>query len=129
MVIVGPDQIIELPTNTASVSGSATDDGLPAGSSLTYTWTKVAGPGTVTFATPGAASTTATFSAIGIYLLRLTAKRFTAERQRRPAHHGTSTQQSSFGQCRTEPDDLPACEYNHLERRRLQMTACLQAEH
>ena len=72
VVIVGPDQIIELPTNTASVSGSATDDGLPAGSSLTYTWTKVAGPGTVTFATPGAASTTATFSATGIYLLRLT---------------------------------------------------------
>ena len=73
VVSVGPDQIIELPTNTASVSGSATDDGLPTGSSLTYTWTKVAGPGTVTFATPGAASTTATFSAIGTYLLHLTA--------------------------------------------------------
>jgi RHS repeat-associated protein/uncharacterized repeat protein (TIGR01451 family) len=72
IVAVGPDQIIELPTNTASVSGSATDDGLPAGSSLTYSWAKVTGPGTVTFTTPNAPGTAATFSAIGVYLLRLT---------------------------------------------------------
>jgi RHS repeat-associated protein/uncharacterized repeat protein (TIGR01451 family) len=72
VVTVGPDQIIELPINTVSVSGSATDDGLPTGSSLTYTWTKVAGPGTVTFAAPGTAGTTAIFSIIGTYLLRLT---------------------------------------------------------
>ena len=36
-------------------------------------WSKVAGPGHVTFADPGAAETTATFSAPGDYVLKLTA--------------------------------------------------------
>ena len=51
-VRVGPDQTITLPVNTVSLTGSATDDGLPAGSVLAFTWNKIAGPGTVTFATP-----------------------------------------------------------------------------
>ena len=37
------------------------------------TWSKVSGPGTVTFASPNAATTTATFSAPGVYVLRLAA--------------------------------------------------------
>ena len=39
---------------------------------VTITWTKVSGPGTVTFANPNVASTTATFSAAGTYVLKLT---------------------------------------------------------
>ena len=73
VVTVGPDQTIQLPTNTASITGSATDDGLPVGSSITYLWKEVTGPGTVTFAAPTAPNTTATFPAVGVYLLRLSA--------------------------------------------------------
>ena len=49
--------------------------GLPAptGPAPGTTWSKVAGPGTVTFADPNAAVTTATFSAPGEYVLRVSA--------------------------------------------------------
>jgi RHS repeat-associated protein/uncharacterized repeat protein (TIGR01451 family) len=73
LVKVGPDQTITLPVNTVSLTGSATDDGLPAGSVLTFQWSKVAGPGTVTFANATSPNTSATFSDSGTYLLRLTA--------------------------------------------------------
>ena len=55
------------------MNGTASDDGLPAGSTLTTTWSKVSGPGTVTFGSVNALSTTATFSTSGTYILRLTA--------------------------------------------------------
>src|ERR1051325_8816975 len=71
-VNAGPDQTITVPTATASLSGTATDDGLPAGT-LTTQWTKVSGPGTVTFGDAAAPVTTATFSLQGAYVLRLTA--------------------------------------------------------
>jgi hypothetical protein len=66
----GPDQAVTLP-NVATLSGSVTDDGLPA-ATTSAAWSVVSGPGTVTFATPGQASTTATFTAAGTYVLRLT---------------------------------------------------------
>jgi hypothetical protein len=68
----GADQMIDLP-ETANLMGTALDDGVPG--PMTYSWSKVAGPatGTVTFGTPNAANTTATFSAVGSYTLRLTA--------------------------------------------------------
>jgi len=66
----GPDMMIDLP-ETATLTGSGVDDGNPSGV-LTYAWTKTSGPGTVTFADPAAATTTATFSATGTYTLRLT---------------------------------------------------------
>jgi hypothetical protein len=72
VVDAGPDRSVTMP-NTASLSGVATDDGLPAGSSLTVQWSKASGPGAVTFADPTDASTTASFSEAGSYLLRLTA--------------------------------------------------------
>ncbi len=50
-----------------------TDDALPRGSIVTVTWTKLNGPGAVTFADEHAATTTATFSLPGIYTLRLSA--------------------------------------------------------
>jgi RHS repeat-associated protein len=71
-VDAGPDQTVSLP-HAATLAGSVTDDGLPEGGTLTRSWTKVSGPGAVTFADPGAASTTATFGAAGTYVLRLTA--------------------------------------------------------
>jgi len=43
------------------------------GTSTTVTWSKVSGPGTVTFAAASAPVTTATFSAVGDYVLKLTA--------------------------------------------------------
>ena len=72
-VYAGPDQAITLP-NAATLTGSAVDDGLPnPPGTLTYTWSKASGPGTVNFANPHAASTTASFSAAGSYTLQLLA--------------------------------------------------------
>lgn len=71
-VNAGPDQTITLPSN-ANLNGSVSDDGLPTGSTVTVLWTKTSGPGTVTFGNPNIAITTASFSAAGMYTLRLTA--------------------------------------------------------
>jgi hypothetical protein len=72
VVEAGPDQTINLPTNTATLDGTATDDGLP-NNTLTISWTKVSGPGTVTFTSPSSVSTQATFSTFGAYVLQLSA--------------------------------------------------------
>lgn len=72
-VDAGPVHTITLPTDTTALEGSASDDGLPAGSTLTVAWTKVSGPGAVTFADPHAVATTATFGGAGAYTLRLCA--------------------------------------------------------
>jgi hypothetical protein len=73
VVNAGSDQTVTLP-NSANLSGTATDDGLPnPPGTLSTTWSKVSGPGTVAFGDPSAPSTTATFSASGTYVLRLTA--------------------------------------------------------
>jgi hypothetical protein len=72
-VSAGPDQTVTLPSS-ASLSGSASDDGLPnPPGSLTTTWSKVSGPGTVTFGNASALATTASFSTAGAYVLRLSA--------------------------------------------------------
>lgn len=70
-VSAGPDRSVVRP-NAATLSGSVTDDGRPAGSTATGTWTKQSGAGTVTFASATSPSTTATFSQAGTYVLRLT---------------------------------------------------------
>ncbi len=72
IVSAGTNQTITLPS-TASLQGTVTDDGRPAGGTLTTSWSKVSGLGTVTFANPNAAATTAAFSAAGSYVLRLSA--------------------------------------------------------
>jgi hypothetical protein len=72
IVYAGANQTIMFGA-VASVAGTATDDGLPSGSSVSVSWIKLSGPGTVTFGTPAALSTTAAFSATGTYVLRLTA--------------------------------------------------------
>ncbi len=72
LVSAGPARVITLPAG-ATLTGAVTDDGLPAGSVVTLAWSKVSGPGLVIFAAPAAATTTATFSLPGAYVLRLTA--------------------------------------------------------
>ena len=72
-VNAGPDQAITLPAQ-ATLDGTVTDDGLPnPPATVTTTWSKFSGPGTVTFGNASAVDTTATFSASGEYVLRLTA--------------------------------------------------------
>src|SRR5262249_5619257 len=65
----------DLATGTSvNLTGTATDEGLPYPPGvLTTTWSKVSGPGGVTFGDASALATTATFSAPGTYTLRLTA--------------------------------------------------------
>jgi hypothetical protein len=70
-VSAGSNQVITLPAS-ANLQGSATDDGKPSGT-LTTTWSKFSGPGTVTFGNVKATSTTASFSTAGSYVLRLSA--------------------------------------------------------
>ncbi len=67
----GPDQNIAGAT-VAALQGQAKDDGDPS-NSLTTNWSKVSGPGTVSFGNPNTPVTTASFSANGTYILRLTA--------------------------------------------------------
>lgn len=56
-----------------SLVGTVTDDGLPnPPGKVTVGWNKVSGPGTVTFDNILSRETKATFSATGIYVLRLT---------------------------------------------------------
>ena len=71
IVNAGADASVSV-LGTASLVGTFTDDGKP-GSGVTTAWSKVAGPGAVTFANAGAVATTATFSQPGSYTLRLTA--------------------------------------------------------
>jgi len=70
-VNAGADQMIDLP-ETANLMGTAIDDGQPSGT-LSYTWSKVSGPGNVAFGSTTDPNTTATFSAVGSYVLRLSA--------------------------------------------------------
>lgn len=72
-VNAGADATLTDPVNTITLSGVATDDGIPSGASITYAWTQVSGPAAASFADAGAASTNVTFSAYGVYVLRLTA--------------------------------------------------------
>ncbi|MFQ5639638.1 MAG: IPT/TIG domain-containing protein, partial [bacterium] len=72
-VEAGPDQMI-LAGVSAVLNGVATDDGVPTSpGNITVAWSKVSGPGAVSFANAGNASTTATFSTFGTYVLSLAA--------------------------------------------------------
>ena len=71
-VDAGGDQTVILPAD-ATLDATVTDDGLPAGASVTTSWTMVSGPGQVTFGDSTAVDTTASFSAVGTYVLRLSA--------------------------------------------------------
>jgi len=67
----GDDQTVRLP-NKANLSASFSDDGLPS-NQITCTWTKVSGPGTVSFGDIHEPATTAAFSREGTYVLEASA--------------------------------------------------------
>jgi hypothetical protein len=72
-VNAGAAQVVTLPAQ-ASLNATVSDDGLPLNPGLlSLAWSKLSGPGTVTFANPGLPATTANFSTSGGYVLRLTA--------------------------------------------------------
>jgi hypothetical protein len=69
-VDAGPNQSVILPSS-ANLNGTVTDDGRTA--TVMTTWSKVSGPGTVTFGNAVQVDTTASFTKAGTYVLRLTA--------------------------------------------------------
>ncbi len=71
VVNAGTDRFTQVGTPVL-LEGTVSDDGQPTGQ-LVVQWSKVSGPGTVTFANAGAANTTVDFSAAGTYTLRLMA--------------------------------------------------------
>jgi len=70
-VNAGGDESLEI-DEVLNLSAVISDDGLP-NDSLNGTWTKESGPGQVTFGELSSASTTASFSATGNYVVRFTA--------------------------------------------------------
>lgn len=73
VVYAGPDQTLAGTNNIATLSGFVSDDGLPTGSTLRTQWSKIGGPGAVTFNNSNSVATAATFSTNGVYVLQLTA--------------------------------------------------------
>ena len=67
----GVDRVVVLPGETY-LTGKVKDDGKPK-SAPVVRWSKESGPGKVTFADAGAVETTARFSAVGDYVLKLAA--------------------------------------------------------
>ena len=63
---------ITLP-GTLTVTAAATDDGVPAGSTLAFQWAQVSEPAPVTFSAPTALTTNISFTQSGSYLLSISA--------------------------------------------------------
>lgn len=70
-VYAGVQQIIS--SSPTTLQGIVTDDGLTGGGTQFTNWTKINGPGTVTFGNSHQTNSTASFSASGIYVLQLAA--------------------------------------------------------
>lgn len=70
VVDAGQDQSVSIDSSVL-LFGIVADDGLPG--PLTVSWSKLSGPGDITFDDAGSKSTNATFSATGDYDIRLTA--------------------------------------------------------
>jgi len=73
LVNAGNDQVITLPTDSTTLNGAVTDDGLPSGSTVTTTWTQISGPTSATISNPSNLTTDVTLPAEGSYTFRLTA--------------------------------------------------------
>jgi hypothetical protein len=77
VVDAGAAQSIQWPANQVTLAGTVTDDGHPyPPSALAWSWVAQSGPGTATFSEEGELDTTVTFSAPGVYVLRLEADDF-----------------------------------------------------
>jgi len=73
-VDAGLDALVTPPETSTALDGTVSDDGWPVPpGELTTTWSKVTGPGMVTFDDASAVDTTATFTAPGEYVLKLEA--------------------------------------------------------
>ncbi len=70
VVNAGSDSTLAL-DEVLNLAAQVDDDGLPD-NTLTGQWSKVSGPGTVTFGEQSATSTTATFNSTGTFVLRFT---------------------------------------------------------
>ena len=74
VVDAGVNRSIQLPVNQVSLDATVSDDGKPTTpGTVTATWRKVSGPGTVTFGNAASVDTTATFTVAGDYVLALDA--------------------------------------------------------
>jgi hypothetical protein len=73
-VTAGIDRVVVLGGKTC-LSGELKTLGKQGGAPTTVAWSKASGPGTVAFADAAAPVTTATFSAVGDYVLQLTASK------------------------------------------------------
>src|SRR5262249_18944521 len=71
IVNTGSQQVVTLPA-PGILNPQVSDDGLP-NNTLSVTWTKMSGPGNVTFDNPSQAATSASFGTVGTYVLQLTA--------------------------------------------------------
>ena len=72
--VVSPGTGGTFPTAVVALVGTVSDDGQPnPPGAVTALWSKVSGPGTVTFGNPNLVATSALFSGSGTYVLRLTA--------------------------------------------------------
>lgn len=69
--VVNSNQTIELPTNSASLNGSASTIGTQ-GATLSYAWTQESGPNTATLSASSSAITQAQDLIEGIYVFKLT---------------------------------------------------------
>ena len=69
--VSAPNTVI-LPA-TLPLNASVSDSALPSGGSIALSWSQVSGPGTATFSSPNSASTNASFSEPGGYILKLSA--------------------------------------------------------
>ncbi|MGA2435799.1 MAG: DUF6531 domain-containing protein, partial [Bryobacteraceae bacterium] len=72
VVQVTPSNVTTVVGGHAPLNGTVTDDGLPS-DNLTIAWSVVSGPGTVTFDNAAQATTGATFTNPGNYVLQLSA--------------------------------------------------------
>ncbi len=70
-VNAGVDQAVSLSAIDTQLTPTVSDDDLPEGATLSYTWAQKSGEGTVTFSDASIENPTVTFDAIGVYELEL----------------------------------------------------------
>jgi hypothetical protein len=77
--VIGIATAATYPLSPVPLDATLTDDSYPAPVTLTSLWTKVSGPGAVTFGNATATDTTATLAQAGSYVLRFTANDSSAQ--------------------------------------------------
>ncbi len=91
----GVDQTINLPLNSIILSGTGTD---PDGTIVSYAWTKISGPATVTISNSSSATTTVNALSQGIYKFQLTVT----------DNSGTIARDTIFVTVNPAPNQLPS---------------------